>query len=419
MTYKVMIADDEPIIRDGLKSFIDWSSLGCEIVAIADNGLQARSLLNTLPVDIVLADIRMPGMSGIELAEFAQSRHPGVKLIILTGHAQFSYAQSAIKYGVVDFIVKSNPLEQVTEAVRKAIALIEREREQFRKVERLERQIDDDRREIRGKLLLDAIRRIVSDPGELKARAADLGLDLGRYRIMLLKLRRSPGPEREPDAEERMRYLQAVSRLYELAFRRYRPYLLYVDDKSLCAIPRFGEQGGDAGFEAAGAHFEQTLQATASGNGLSVVIGLSDVSGDPAELPALYRQALDRLAADAAENAPKLRQAVSQHAVIGKIVDYIAACYEEKISLESLAEQFHMNASYLSRLFKKEIGESLIDYLTRLRIDKARQLLMETDYIVLEIATRVGFGDASYFSNTFKRLTGLSPREYKQTHRGG
>lgn len=100
--------------------------------------------------------------------------------------------------------------------------------------------------------------------------------------------------------------------------------------------------------------------------------------------------------------------------VIHKTIAYINQNYKENISLDTVASNVHLNSSYFSTIFKKELGLSFSSYLNKVRIDKSKLLLKNTDYSILEIALEVGFEDQSYFTKVFKSLTGMTPKEYKQ-----
>ena len=96
--YRIMIVDDELIIREGISTFIDWAGLDCQIVHSASDGLEAIEFLQTTCVNIVITDIRMPGKNGLELAEYVQKYAPSTKLIILSGYSDFKYAQEALRH---------------------------------------------------------------------------------------------------------------------------------------------------------------------------------------------------------------------------------------------------------------------------------------------------------------------------------
>ena len=103
---KVMIVDDEKYVRMGIKTETDWALIGCEVVAEASNGLEALEMAEEARPDLVVSDIRMPKMDGIELAEKLTEKYPGVKVIFLTAYNEFEYARQAIRIGVSDYLLK-------------------------------------------------------------------------------------------------------------------------------------------------------------------------------------------------------------------------------------------------------------------------------------------------------------------------
>ncbi len=159
--YSILIADDEPIVIKGLTNFINWSSLNCSPPYRAKNGIIAKELLNTYHIDIVITDIQMPGLDGLHLSEYIAEHHPCTKIIILTGYAEFSYAQTAIKYNVVDFIIKTNALDKIQDAVKKAILKIQSMKHKEAKIIKLNNAIKENRNELIINLLHDSITQSV------------------------------------------------------------------------------------------------------------------------------------------------------------------------------------------------------------------------------------------------------------------
>ncbi len=135
--YRVLIVDDEPLIRQGLVSLIDWAALGCQVAAQAENGQEALAMLTEQPADIVVCDIRMPGMDGLELGARIAELHLPARLIYLTAYPDFSYAQAAVQRGAVDYVLKSNYIERIPEAVAKLVQRLERDRREQQEHDRL------------------------------------------------------------------------------------------------------------------------------------------------------------------------------------------------------------------------------------------------------------------------------------------
>lgn len=113
--YKLLVADDETKIRNGICNYFPWSEIGFEIVAEAKNGRQALEYLIKHEVDVVLSDIKMPVMSGVELAQELYNRKSKTKVVFLTGYKEFEYAQKALQYGVKSYIIKPTKYEELVE----------------------------------------------------------------------------------------------------------------------------------------------------------------------------------------------------------------------------------------------------------------------------------------------------------------
>ena len=117
--YRLLIVDDEDVIRDGLVNTIDWKSMGFSVVSTARNGREALDILETVQPDVILADIRMPRLSGIELAKSIQTDYPEIKVVILTGYDHFEYAQEAIEHNIFSYLLKPYNSIKLTEVFSK------------------------------------------------------------------------------------------------------------------------------------------------------------------------------------------------------------------------------------------------------------------------------------------------------------
>ena len=122
--YKIMIADDEPIVLDSLKTF-PWSDHQCCVTCFAENGLNALHTLESEKVDILISDIRMPGMNGLELSKAVKERSPETEIILLTGYAEFEYAKQALSLGIRQYLLKPFRLEDIESALLSCIHSLE------------------------------------------------------------------------------------------------------------------------------------------------------------------------------------------------------------------------------------------------------------------------------------------------------
>ena len=120
MIFKLLVVDDEVTMRKGISNYMNWASIDCQVVGSASDGMEAIEFLQTHPVDIVITDIKMPAADGLEVARYVHENHPQTKVIILTGYADFAYAQTAIKYHVTSFILKPTNKKELFAAVQEA-----------------------------------------------------------------------------------------------------------------------------------------------------------------------------------------------------------------------------------------------------------------------------------------------------------
>lgn len=140
--YKIVIADDERLIRDGLLS-LDWKSCGMEIVGVAKNGVETQEIIDSQIFDVLLTDIKMPGMSGLELAGLLKENNPAAKTILLSGYGEFAYAQQAISLGVHGYILKPSTPEEILSTVKQACETIEQEKEKNRSIKEMQEKLGD------------------------------------------------------------------------------------------------------------------------------------------------------------------------------------------------------------------------------------------------------------------------------------
>ena len=239
--YSIMIVEDEYLVRQGIASLVDYEQFGMQVIAQAENGIEAWQKFQENPADILLTDINMPQMNGLELAKLVRDQVPKCHIVFLTGYDDFDYARTAIKLGADDYLLKPFSKDDVEEMLAKVRTKLDKERKKVQ------------------------IQNLV-------------------------------------DQGQRSELEEAIH---------------------------------------------------------------------------------ERLA-------------------------------DSELSLKSLASQLGFSPSYLSVLIKKELGLPFQDYLIQERMKKAKLLLLTTDLKIYEIADQVGFEDMNYFSQRFKQVVGLTPRQFKK-----
>ena len=139
---RLLIVDDEQIIRQGL-SLLPWAENEIEVVAILKNGIEAEEWINSNEIDILLTDIRMPGISGIDLARIAFQTYPNVQVVLLTGYGEFEYAKEAITLGVFDYILKPSTPAEIIACIKRACQRFQEEKNTKVKLKKMESELQD------------------------------------------------------------------------------------------------------------------------------------------------------------------------------------------------------------------------------------------------------------------------------------
>ncbi|MDY5956349.1 MAG: helix-turn-helix domain-containing protein [Frisingicoccus sp.] len=238
---KVLLVDDEMMIREGFKRLFDWKAHDCEIVGEAADGMEALAKIDTLGPDIVIMDINIPILSGLKVIEISRKKHPEIAGVIVSGYDDFSYCQQALRLKITDYILKPVNYEEFGKCI--------------------------------DNLKVSLFEQRVSSPNK---------------------------PEKQ---EQR---------------------------------------------------------------------------------------------------------------VIAAITRYLREHLESEISLSVLSEEFHMNPQYISQLFKNEIGVGFLTYLTSIRMEKAKSLLLTTSLSVAEIAEETGYNDYRVFTKVFKKTEGITPSQFRR-----
>ena len=238
---RVLLVDDEIMIREGFKRLFDWQAHDCEVAGEASDGMEALAKIDALRPDIVIMDINIPIMNGLKVIQTARVKHPQTAFVIVSGYDDFSYCQQALRLQITDYILKPVNYEE-------------------------------------------------------------FGGCIDNLKISLFEQRVSAAEE--PEKQE---------------------------ERTITGITRY-------------------------------------------------------------------------------LQEHLA----EEINLSVLAEQFHLNPQYISQLFKSEIGVNFLAYLTNIRMEKAKKLLLSTSLSIAEVAEQSGYGDYRVFTKVFKKSEGITPSQYRR-----
>lgn len=400
--YRVMLADDEPIMRKALLNFISWEELNCEVIYTAANGQEVMNHLEEMLPDILITDIRMPGHDGVDIAGYIWEKKLPVKVIILTAYADFSYAQAAIRYGVIEYVTKTGVFDGLSAAVEKCIEGIESEKKPGEHGEEKEAEENFFRAVIDGSLF---------DEQEIRAKAERLHLQTEDYQVMLLHFRM----HEETDAQTRKKIHKSLKNFFHMVFGSQMLQGLFVKRDLFCVVLRKEKDSTGRQLEES---CHEIIDMMDHFMKLGVYIGISEKSSELTELKEYYEQADTALKSAMAERKTKIsfyQQGVvlRKDALLEECLQLIEERFKENLTVSDIARELGTSISYLSRIFKEATGNTLIYTIHQKKVEKAKEYLEQTDMKIYEIAAALGFENATYFSHFFKKHTGYSPKVYR------
>ncbi|MDY7223972.1 response regulator transcription factor [Halalkalibacterium halodurans] len=395
-SWNVLIADDEIIIREGIRDAINWSELQLTVVAEAEDGEEALELALEHQVDILLADLNMPIMNGLTLIKQLRTALPHCKVIIITGHDEFVYAQEAIRLSVVDYIIKPVDADQLYEVLKKVcIELTEgqnRKREETFTAKQLEKNITLLREQFCSNWVMGALtNEEVAEQLSFLQLPDTLPSFIGVIRC----------PELQP-AQSIMSDLegQELFRAFEQGVVRFFNGSSYVKASNQVEGFIYFILWGEVEEELF-TQLEQKVQETLQ---LMVVQSYERLTGELCDLPQSFQRCKE-----------KVYNLVEVSQIVKRAEQYMNAhFYQSSLSLETVADSLQVSSAYLSRLFKEQLGITFTHALTKLRIKRAIQLLHSTNLTINEISEKVGYETQHYFSTAFKKVMGVSPNRYRK-----
>lgn len=392
--WKVMIADDEDIIREGIKQCIDWESLSLDVVAEAEDGEEALELAVQHLVHIALVDLNMPIMHGIELMKKLRERLPNCKIIVITGHDEFAYAQQSIRLQVNDYILKPADPKQLDQVLRRVRDELIHEQQKTQHLQQASRQINKNFPLLRERFCQEWLDGNLSEQ-EISEQLQFLQLPPKRPDMIGIIRWRWEGNHSGMKQKDHLLFLFAIENITSELLDSF-PKAIFRDHAGSIVVLLWDEAG-----EGALARIEQEVRHHLK---IVVEVGVQPIEGEITDLAAFYHSC-----------RVVLSKEVPLSPMVRRAKQYILEHYNEcGLTLESIAGILQASPVYLSRTFKQEMGESFGTYLTQIRIRKASKLLNSTELSVYEVAERTGYETQHYFSTAFKKHTGVSPLQFRK-----
>lgn len=524
MVYKVFLVEDEAAAREGIRENVDWQAAGFEYCGEAPDGDIALPLIEKTQPDLLITDIKMPFMDGLQLSKIIRENMPWVKIIILSGHDEFEYAQLAVRLGVSEYILKPVTAVKLHDILIRMSSLLDQERDKRDQLKQLKNKLHNNLALQRERLLFQLVVGGVSST-EAIDQCQQLGLDIIApfYLVVLFKV--IPHVSAEPFHYDDYQQIQTI--VTDLIYPHSGTFLTQksAEDLLLIMTSESLEELHEDGTFLAGLvqeEIENALPCTVTiGMGTpqqrlaeishsfseaytvvkqaSVGVTMGDLnngsspletlkleqtavehylkSGTDNEFDTFYEthlksivnasihsflvkhylfvnivlvaaEFIDELGGDAEQIIPEInhiedlltdaKTVVQIKETIRKVFTQAHTCRNNHTSrernrnmhqvktfidmhfanpdlmLKEVAAKANLSPSYFSAVFSQEFGESYKDYITRLRIARAKELLLTTNLKCAEIAYQSGYNDPHYFSHVFRKNIGIPPQQFRQ-----
>lgn len=527
----VIVVDDELLMRIGLQSMINWEENGFQIIGEAANGKEALDIILNQAPDLIITDIKMPVMDGLELIRQASKMLDDCQYVILSCLDEFHYAKEALRLGAADYLIKSDiKPHQLLEVLGTVKAKIMHHKALLPKHNPSMPEDRESAGYLKERLFKELFSGFLNEE-ELLLRCEGY-LSLVQGPMMLAKLRIAHFEDirqKYVEQDERLLRYSIVNIMEEIIPKKWNKEIFPLNSAEYVLVVNIPTEGGTTFRAELQKYLEKILAGMKDFLNISLTVGVSGLSDHFAGLKRAYKEAdlalrqlfyvkerrvqhyesaipccesaasqfqlsreeersfrgwVEAGGGGAEDYLEALRQKFEREKVSEQdirktylrllslitscfpstpafwnegrtpyeqllleeglegmhrlILQFLAQClehfrcldggrqsyaeqacaiirsqYAEDLSLQTVSQQINVNPSYLSRIFKQETGENFVAFLTRVRIEKAQQYLRDRSLKVYEIADQVGYRNTTYFSKIFKKVTGVSPEEYR------
>jgi len=538
MAYTILLVDDESAVREGIRNRTPWERYNFKVVGEAGNGIEALEMIEDLHPDVVITDIKMPYLDGMELIKEIRRSLPPVTIIIISGYDEFTYAQQAIRYDVSEYVLKPVTVEDICNLLERTAKHLDEDIIRMQDQSRLRSVYNQALPLIREKFLVSLLTPVhqISN-ASLIAKAKDYGFNLEGDEFIVATF--ETDHDEQDDPLEAMALLEVTLEVFQ---KEGRDIVFQFENQIVIIFTAnsHGEGQYDSLFRKQTFRKIEQLQAYLEKYfSFPIVIGVGNLVHVPSAISQSYRQALEALnyssfypeqlllvisdleKPDTQEDKIHLQELLSNVIIAVKlgseeqVVESVNNLFGERAaalpfeglqafllelsaSLNTLAESYDYNLfqlseegdsrsffselgslntlgkarrwltklalsihttisgqrenshiqfvqeakaliakhftepgfgldqvcemigvspSYFSSTFKREVGVSFVQYLTAMRMTRAKELLVKSEGKTYEIAQAVGFSESNYFSFCFKRYEGVSPSQYRQANR--
>ena len=387
---KVLFVDDEKIIRDGIREIIRWDQLGCELMETADSADSAIQAMQKERFDLVITDICMQKMTGIELAKRIRRIKSDTKIIILSAFEDFSYAREAIEIGVMKYMLKPVTPEELETAVREAMDQVQSDMQLASRITESEKFVNIYRPQLVKDFWRALLQREITEQNDLEQKMKLAGINADSPTLCCIMVK----AELSEKVEERI--LQRTVQSAEEVLEKCLECIGYGAGQAVIITEKLLDNEKMIRLHNRIENIWGTPVRISCGHQVSNYLELSaSLEAAIMRIPGRQKNAVEDLVA---ESVKLIEQNIGN----------------EKFGVNEIAVALHISLSYLSKIFKKHLGATCIEYITQKRMEKAKELLIHTAMTQEEIAHAVGYTNVHYFSMLFKKQLGETPGQYRR-----
>ncbi|MBS5544090.1 MAG: response regulator [Ruminococcus sp.] len=387
---KVLFVDDEKIIRDGIREIIRWDQLGCELMETADSADSAIQAMQKERFDLVITDICMQKMTGIELAKRIRRIKSDTKIIILSAFEDFSYAREAIEIGVMKYMLKPVTPEELETAVREAMDQVQSDMQLASRITESEKFVNIYRPQLVKDFWRALLQREITEQNDLEQKMKLAGINADSPTLCCIMVK----AELSEKVEEHI--LQRTVQSAEEVLEKCLECIGYGAGQAVIITEKLLDNEKMIRLHNRIENIWGTPVRISCGHQVSNYLELSaSLEAAIMRIPGRQKNAVEDLVA---ESVKLIEQNIGN----------------EKFGVNEIAVALHISLSYLSKIFKKHLGATCIEYITQKRMEKAKELLIHTAMTQEEIAHAVGYTNVHYFSMLFKKQLGETPGQYRR-----
>lgn len=534
--FNLLIVDDFEIDRKNIRDMLETiEGLNINIIGECDNGVKALEFIEDNNVDIILSDIEMPFMNGLELAKHINSKYSHIKIIFCSLYDEFEYARKALFLNTYGYILKPLDKSELERALKHAIHDITNETGLKKEYEELKKIIESSKPQLVDNFIREILNGTVIDEQGLWDKTEYLGINLikGFYALSFMEIDDYETIIENKTAEQRQLFtIKVYEKLKEISTNFGEFPLIRLDDSHFIYMVSGNQQDIVRQILVA---FSKSVIEQFSNSDISITISVSDVCRKIEDIKTIYQQCLYTmrykftlgngkilepgdvpngtyiedidintmqkdikflLNSGSNEDIVKFVDNILRHnkgvdleryvknlcfsiviciifvlnennetlsvvfndenlvweniskfqtvddarnwileillivnnklqskarskykIIVEEIKKYIAQNYAKGITIENIADELHYSPNYLSYIFKQEMGDTIADYITKLKIEKAKEMLLDIRNKIYNISEALGFSNTAYFCSVFKKFTSLTPKEYRERYK--